>query len=159
MHNSIQNIIELYREKRKEHIKATWQKPTNIFKRWLNPGHKVYNDLWSSDMALAHAEVTNLLNSLKALSPSKEEISEYILKLKTSNTTISDRNSYITVQAAIFIAIIAILSKSEFPTTFIMVVVSFLGIGFLLEQSRLKSEELINIEVKEIMEYYRASLA
>lgn len=123
MRNSIQNIIDLYRRKRKEHIKATWQKPTNIYKRWLNPGHKIYNDLWSSDMTFAHAEVTNLFNSLKALTPSREEVSEYILKLKISKTTISDRNSYITVQAAILVSIIAMLSKSEFPTTFIMVVV------------------------------------
>ncbi len=159
MHNSIQALIESYRKERKKHITTTWQKPINIIKRWLSPKNKIYGELWAGDMEFAHTEISKLITSLNALSPSKEEISEYIIKLKTSNTTILGRNSYIAIQAAILISLVAILSKSDFPTAFITTLISFLGIGFLLEQSTLKSEELINNEIKDILQNYKESLA
>ena len=159
MHTSIQFAVETYRKERKKHIASTWQKPINIFKRWLSPSHKIYGELWAGDMNFAHTEISKLENSLNSLSPSKEEISKYIIKLKTSNTTILGRNSYIAIQAAILVSLVAVLSKSNFPAAFIITVISFLGIGFLLEQSALKTEELINNEIKEILQHYKESLA
>lgn len=154
MKEEIKKIVESYRTNRKENIDKVWDKPWNIINRWLNARSGILQQHWSDDFDNSDTDVAVFLQELKDLTPSKKVIEDVKLRLMPNKNMVENRMYYLGIQAAIFAAVLAIVTPHEEIRTGLIFVLGFLGIGFTFERGALSTEKMLAEEINSIFDHY-----